>query len=107
MRRDAFLAAAQAALEFREIAKRHSKPGAGVVCTVGVVNVEPKIVTAVPGVCEISLDQRALDANVLASMLVDARDAAAPAARDNNVAVEWRPLWRINPRPSDPRRVGL
>ena len=34
----------------------------GVVCTVGVVNVEPEIVTAVPGVCEISLDQRALDA---------------------------------------------
>src|SRR5207237_1547377 len=76
MRRDAFLAAAQAALEFREIAKRHSKPGAGVVCTVGVVNVEPKIVTAVPGVCEISLDQRALDATVLATMHRDARAAS-------------------------------
>src|SRR5262245_66303330 len=49
MRRDAFLAAAQTALECREIATRHSRPGAGVVCTVGVVNVEPKIVTAVPG----------------------------------------------------------
>src|SRR5439155_21406779 len=46
------------------------------VCTVGVVNVEPKIVTAVPGVCEISLDQRALDAAVLAAMHADARDAA-------------------------------
>ena len=57
MRRDAFLAAAQTALECRDIARRHSAPGAGVVCTVGVVNVEPKIVTAVPGVCEISLDQ--------------------------------------------------
>ena len=45
-------------------------------CTVGVVNVEPKIVTAVPGVCEISLDQRALDADVLAAMLRDAREAA-------------------------------
>ena len=61
MRRDAFLAAAQTALECREIARRHSKPGAGVVCTVGMVKVEPEIVTAVPGVCEISLDQRALD----------------------------------------------
>src|SRR5207247_6948863 len=68
MRRDAFLAAAQTALECREIATRQSKPGAGVVCTVGVVNVAPKIVTAVPGVCEISLDQRALDAGVLAAM---------------------------------------
>jgi len=35
MRRDAFLAAAQTALECREIARRHSTPGAGVVCTVG------------------------------------------------------------------------
>src|SRR6202022_2704552 len=76
MRRDAFLAAAQLALECREIGLRHSKPGAGVVCTVGIVNVEPKIVTAVPGVCEISLDQRALDAQVLASMHREARAAA-------------------------------
>ena len=48
MRRDAFLAAAQTALACREIGLRHSTPAAGVVCTVGVVNVEPKIVTAVP-----------------------------------------------------------
>jgi N-carbamoyl-L-amino-acid hydrolase len=101
MRRDAFLAAAQTALECREIAKRHSKPGAGVVCTVGVVNVEPKIVTAVPGVCEMSLDQRALDPMVLAAMLREAHDASERAARDNNVTVDWRGLWRIDPRPFD------
>ncbi len=107
MRRDAFLAAAQTALECREIARRHSKPGAGVVCTVGVVNVEPKIVTAVPGVCEISLDQRALDEAVLADMLREAREAAARAARENNVSVDWKPLWRIEPRPFDPALIRL
>ena len=107
MRRDAFLAASQAALEFRDIAKRHSKPGAGVVCTVGVVNVEPKIVTAVPGVCEISLDQRALDAGVLAAMLRDAHAAADRAAKDNNVSVEWKLIWRIEPRPFDPKLLLL
>jgi N-carbamoyl-L-amino-acid hydrolase len=107
MRRDAFLAAAQAALEFREIATRHSKPGAGVVCTVGVVNVEPKIVTAVPGICEISLDQRALDPTVLAAMLRDAHAAADRAAADNRVSVEWKHIWRIEPRPFDPTLVQL
>ncbi len=107
MRKDAFLAAAQTALECREIAKRHSKPGAGVVCTVGIVNVEPKIVTAVPGVCEISLDQRALDRAVLAAMLKDAHDASERAARENNVKVEWRGLWRIDPRPFDSALVTL
>ena len=107
MRRDAFLAAAQTAIECREIATRHSRPGAGVVCTVGVVNVEPKIVTAVPGVCEISLDQRALDAAVLAAMHRDAREAAERCAHENNVRVEWKHLWRIDPRPFDPTLVRL
>jgi N-carbamoyl-L-amino-acid hydrolase len=107
MRRDAFLAAAETALACREIALRHSKPGAGVVCTVGVVNVEPKIVTAVPGVCEISLDQRSLDASILAAMLEDARRAAERCAGDNHVAVEWKPLWRIEPRPFDPDLIRL
>jgi len=107
MRRDAFLAAAETALECRDIAKRHSKPGAGVVCTVGVVNVEPKIVTAVPGVCEISLDQRALDPTVLAAMFRDAQEASVAIARRNNVRVEWRPLWKIDPRPFDPTLLRL
>ena len=107
MRRDAFLAAAETALECREIARRHSKPGAGVVCTVGIVNVEPKIVTAVPGVCEISLDQRALDADVLAAMLREAREMADRCARGNNVSVEWKPLWRIEPRLFDRELVRL
>src|SRR5919106_1284885 len=105
MRRDAFLAAAQTALECREIARRHSTPDAGVVCTVGVVKAEPGIVTAVPGVCEISLDQRALDPGVLAEMLFDARTASEQAARENNVTVEWRTLWRIEPRPFDPQLI--
>jgi N-carbamoyl-L-amino-acid hydrolase len=107
MRRDAFLAAAQTALACREIGLRHSQPGAGVVCTVGVVNVEPKIVTAVPGVCEISLDQRALDAPVLAAMHRDARAASERFASENNVGVEWKHLWRIDPRPFDAALVRL
>jgi allantoate deiminase len=107
MRRDAFLAAAESALAFRDIARRHTKPDARVVCTVGTVRAEPGIVTAVPGVCEISLDQRALDPAVLAQMLADARASSERAARENNVTVEWRPLWRIEPRPFDPKLIEL
>jgi len=105
MRRDAFLAAAETAIECREIARRHTTPDARVVCTVGTVKVEPGIVTAVPGVCEISLDQRALDADVLARMLEEAKAASTRAARANNVLVEWRTLWRIEPRPFDPHLI--
>ena len=107
MRRDAFLAAAQTALECREIARRHTTSTARVVCTVGVVKTEPGIVTAVPGVCEISLDQRALDPEVLARMLAEAREASERAAAENNVTVEWRTLWRIDPRPFDPRLIEM
>jgi allantoate deiminase len=107
MRRDAFLAAAESAIAFREIGKKYTTPSARVVCTVGTVKVEPGIVTAVPGVCEISLDQRALDAAVLANMLTEARDAAARAARENNVSVEWKRIWSIEPRLFDPKLIEL
>jgi N-carbamoyl-L-amino-acid hydrolase len=107
MRKDAFLAAAQFALEVREIAKRHSKPGANVVCTCGVVHVEPCIVTAVPGVCNISIDQRALDASVLARMHQEAKEAAARAAHDNHVSHAWSLLWQIEPRLFHPKLIEL
>jgi N-carbamoyl-L-amino-acid hydrolase len=106
-RRDAFLAAAATALECRDIATRHSRPGAGVVCTVGTVKVEPGFVTAVPGAAEISVDQRALDAGVLAAMLRDAQDASRRFAAEHRVSVEWTPLFRMEPRPFDARLIRL
>jgi allantoate deiminase len=107
MRRDAFLAAAESAIGFREIARKYTTPTARVVCTVGTVKVEPGIVTAVPGACEISLDQRALDAAVLERMLADAREVSSKAARDNNVTVEWKRIWSIEPRPFHPQLIQL
>jgi allantoate deiminase len=107
MRRDAFLAAAESALAFRDIARQYTTPDSRVVCTVGTVKVEPGIVTAVPGVCEISLDQRALDAGVLSQMLADARAASWRIAAANNVSVEWTRIWQIEPRPFDPRLIEL
>jgi N-carbamoyl-L-amino-acid hydrolase len=111
MRRDAFLAAAETALACRDIARRLATPDAGpsggIVCTVGTVSVEPGIVTAVPGVCEIALDQRALDPAVLDRALAEAREAADTAARHNGVSVEWRHVWRIEPRRFDPALVDL
>src|SRR4029453_10058164 len=37
----------------------------------------------------------------------NARTAAEEAARKNNVPVEWRTIWRIDPRPFDPRLIEL
>jgi N-carbamoyl-L-amino-acid hydrolase len=107
MRKDAFLAAAESALAFREIARTYTTPDARVVCTVGTVRVEPGIVTAVPGVCEIALDQRALEAPVLAKMLADARAASWTIASANKVSVEWKKIWSIEPRPFDATLIEL
>ncbi|MEZ5289104.1 MAG: M20/M25/M40 family metallo-hydrolase [Vicinamibacterales bacterium] len=74
---------------------------------VGTVSVEPAIVTAVPGVCEISLDQRAFDRQTLQQALAEAREAAARAAESNRVSVEWRHVWRIDPCRFDPGLVEL
>lgn len=107
LRKDAFLAAAEASLAFREIARRHSTPEINMVCTVGTVRVEPGIVTAVPGVCEIALDQRAFHRETLQQALAEAREAADRAAAANGVAVEWRHTWRIDPCRFDPALVDL
>lgn len=107
MRKDAFLAAAEASLAFRDIARRHSTPDVNMVCTVGTVRVEPSIVTAVPGVCEIALDQRAFHRETLQQALAEAREAAERAARANGVTVDWRHVWRIDPCRFDPRLVEL
>ena len=109
LRRDAFLAAAEFALACRDIGLRYSgdTPRTRVVATCGVVKVEPGIVTAVPGVCEISLDLRALDAKVLARMLSAARRASEDAAKRNGARVSWSRLLGIEPRLFDRRLLDL
>lgn len=99
-RRDALGAAAKFALEIREIAKRHNG-----VCTCGRVDTKPGIVTAVVGQCDITLDQRHLDANVLATMLQEAKDASARFAEEENVTCEWSRLWEIHPIPFHPELI--
>ena len=91
-RRDAFAAAARLSLEIREIAIRR-----GGVSTVGSCITRPGIPTAVVGRCEITLDQRHLDAERLADMLQQARGASERIACEEDVDVRWTPLWRIDP----------
>ena len=94
-RRDAFIAAARSAIEFRDDAARRDDVRA----TTGFVNVSPAIVTALNGWCEMSLDQRALDPDVLADMLRTAKDASEKIAQEEGVTVEWERLWQIEPIP--------
>jgi N-carbamoyl-L-amino-acid hydrolase len=99
-RRDAFGAAAKLGLEIREIAKRN-----GGVCTVGRVETKPGIVTAVVGQCDMTLDQRHLDADALATMYREAREASERFAAEEKVSVEWSKIWDIHPILFDPQLI--
>ena len=102
-RRDALAAAAKLALEIRTIAKKHEDA----VCTMGSVKTFPGIVTAVVGRCEVTLDQRDLDANVLAQMSREAQEASQRFASEENCTVEWSRLWNIEPVPFHPQLLNL
>jgi N-carbamoyl-L-amino-acid hydrolase len=93
VRRDAFIAAARSAIEFRDDAASRDDVRA----TTGFVNVSPAIVTAFNGWCEMSLDQRALDAEVLAEMLEVAKENSERVAEEEGCEVEWERLWQIEP----------
>jgi N-carbamoyl-L-amino-acid hydrolase len=102
-RHDALAAAAKLALHIRAIAGKH--PDA--VCTMGSVKTYPGIVTAVVGRCEVTLDQRDLDANVLAAMYAEAREASERFAREEKCTVEWSRIWNIEPVPFHPDLLAL
>jgi len=103
VRKDAFIAAARSAIAFRDDAAARDDVRA----TTGFVNVSPAIVTAFNGWCEMSLDQRALDPDVLADMLAKAKEASERIASEEGVSVEWEQLWQIEPIPFDEGLIEL
>jgi N-carbamoyl-L-amino-acid hydrolase len=102
-RHDALAAAAKLALEIRSIAGKHDDS----VCTMGSVKTFPGIVTAVVGRCETTLDQRDLDAKILAGMLREAQEASERFAREEKCTVEWSRIWSIEPIAFHPALLGF
>jgi N-carbamoyl-L-amino-acid hydrolase len=100
-RRDALSAAARLALEVRELAR--TRGGVG---TVGRIDAEPGIVTAVAGVATALVDQRHVDAGTLNDLHEAAVQASRTIAAEENVEVEWSPLFRIAPIPFDADMVA-
>jgi N-carbamoyl-L-amino-acid hydrolase len=93
-RRDALAGAAKLALEIRDVAAR---AGGGAVCTSGGVVTKPGIVTSVVETAEQLLDQRHMDADTLARMLADAKEASERFAKEERVDVVWERIWNIQP----------
>lgn len=93
-RHDALAAAARLALEVRELARNR-----GGVATVGRIDAQPGIPTAVAGVATALVDQRHVDAAVLADVREQAERASRSIATEEGVQVEWSPLFRIAPIP--------
>ena len=92
LRQDAFLAAAAATCDFKEIALKHDA-----YCTVGHVKVAPDVITISPGYCRISLDQRCIKPELLQTMVEEAQAAARRRAEENRVTVDFEPIWHAEP----------
>jgi len=91
-RRDAALAAAEAALAIELVGAE-----AGGMATTGHLALEPGIATAVAGVAELTTDLRHADAEVLAAMLERARAAVEEAAAGRGCTASEQLVWRIEP----------
>ena len=100
-RRDAGLAAAEAALRVERIGSE-----AGGVATTGELRLEPGIATAVAGAATLAVDLRHPDAGALAAMLDATRRACAEAAACRGCEIAEEPLWRIAPTAFDPALVA-
>jgi hydantoinase/carbamoylase family amidase len=91
-RRDAGLAAADAALRIEQL----PATGGGVTTT-GALSLRPGIPTAVAGVAELMVDLRNADAEALARMLAGAREAGRDAAAARGCEFSSELVWRIEP----------
>jgi N-carbamoyl-L-amino-acid hydrolase len=101
-RRDALVAGARLVLAVREAA-RDARSRA----TVGAIAVRPAIPTAVPGLCELTIDQRHPDADALAAMVNEVHDSAARIAVDERVAIDFERIWAIAPVAFDNDLIAL
>jgi hydantoinase/carbamoylase family amidase len=101
-RRDAGLAAAETAL-----AVERSAIGGGGVGTSGLLELDPGIVTAVPGGARLSIDVRHADADALTQVHAEIHGAARAAAERRRCSLASEPLWRIAPIAFDPGLVSL
>jgi N-carbamoyl-L-amino-acid hydrolase len=99
-RRDALAAASRLALEVRELARSR-----GGVATVGRIDAEPGIPTAVAGVATALVDQRHTESDVLREVHDGAEEASRSIAAEEDVDVNWSPLFRIAPIPFDPSLI--
>jgi hydantoinase/carbamoylase family amidase len=101
-RRDALVAGARLVLAVREAARDERSRA-----TVGAITVRPAIPTAVPGLCELTIDQRHPDADVLAAMVNEVHDVAAHIAVEEGVAIDFERIWAIAPVAFDDGLVAL
>ena len=99
-RRDAGLAAADAALRIEAIGRDHDG-----MATTGTLALRPGIATAVAGEAELLVDLRHPDAGELAAMLDEATGGAAAAASGRDCEFDSEHVWSIEPIAFDPELV--
>jgi hydantoinase/carbamoylase family amidase len=96
LRRDAGLAAADAAIRIEAIGREHDG-----MATTGVLRLQPGIPTAVAGEAELVADLRHADGGELAGMLAEVLAVVEDAAGARECESETERIWSIEPTPFD------
>jgi N-carbamoyl-L-amino-acid hydrolase len=100
-RHDSLVAATHLIQATRRAAEQEKGVG-----TVGTVSLNPGIITAGPGECEVGIDLRHPDKHSLARMLDNVKKAATLGEKDG-VTVGWETIWQIDPIPFDEQLIGF
>jgi N-carbamoyl-L-amino-acid hydrolase len=104
MRRDAYLGAAQFALDLEAIATAAGEHSVG---TVGKSTVSPNGTNVVPGRVELGVDIRDIDGDRLDRMVADAKQAASDAADARGLNLQWETLLEVEPTDLSATLQGL
>lgn len=94
MRRDAYLGAAQFALELEAIATAGGERSVG---TVGKSTVSPNGTNVIPGRVELGVDIRDTDSERLTRLVRDAKAAAREVADERALDFQWETLLEVEP----------
>jgi len=100
VRRDAFMGAAEFALELERRAREQAETTA-TVGTVGKVSVWPNGTNVVPGVVDLGVDVRDTDDEALDSVLTAVSERAAEIADERDLELEWESLLDVPATPMD------
>jgi len=106
MRSDALAGASQMIVEFESLC-RGNYGGFSLIGSVGKLDIQPNVVTIIPGKVIFSIDIRSLDTNLLENIIARFKERATEIAGERGLAVNFESLTKVDAVPVDTEIIDL